>query len=124
MVWDAVAPFGADTLVTAIVPMLAVVVAGSVRAARGIAGAKPLLVGADLGIAALAGATWALANPRFVEVPGWLFAATSRQRSRRPCAALLLPEHGRGGRAGGPVVGPAGGDRVLDAPRSATTSGR
>ena len=91
VVWDAGGPFGADTLVTAIVPMLAVVVAGAVRAARGVAGARPLLAGADLGIAALAGATWLLSDPRFVELPVWLFAATVAAAIVPAALTLALP---------------------------------
>jgi hypothetical protein len=91
VVWDAGGPFGADSLVTAIVPILAVVVAGAVRAARGIAGARPLLLAADLGIAALAGATWLLSDPRFVEVPAWLFAATVAAAIVSAAVTLALP---------------------------------
>ena len=82
VVWDAGGPFGADTLVTAIVPMLAVVVAGAVRAARGVAGAKPLLAGADLGIAALAGATWLLSDSAVRRAAGLALRRDPRRRDR------------------------------------------
>ena len=116
---DAVAPFGGDGLVTSIVPLLAVIVAGSVRAARGIAGAKSLLVAPDLGIAALAGATWALSDPRFVDDPGWLYAATSRRRScRRRWRSPLPSSTRRGGRARRAERGPCPRrSSVLDAGR-------
>jgi hypothetical protein len=66
-------------------------VAGAVRAARGVAGARPLLAGADLGIAALAGATWLLSDPRFVDVPIWLFAATVAAAIVSAALAVALP---------------------------------
>ena len=94
---DAVAPFGGAGLVTSIVPLLAVIVAGSVRAARGIAGAKSLLIAPDLGIAALAGATWALANPRLVDDPGLAVRRDDRGGARVGLGgAPAVVEHGRG----------------------------
>jgi hypothetical protein len=96
VVWDSGGPFGADTLVTAIVPMLAVTIAGAVRAVRGVAGGRPLLLAADLGIAALAGATWALSDPRFVDVPVWLIAVTVAVAIVSAALTTALPVQSRG----------------------------
>ena len=89
VVRDATFPFGGAGLGASIVPLLAVMVAGAVRAARGIAGAKPLLLASDLGVAAVAGVTWAFSAPDRIDDPDLLYASTivavAVSPSRWPC---------------------------------------
>jgi hypothetical protein len=88
---DAAGPFGGAGLVISIVPALAVLVAGAVRAARGIAGARPLLLAADLGLFAIAASTWTFSNPVLVDDPSWLYTATTVAAIVSFLATLALP---------------------------------
>jgi hypothetical protein len=88
---DAAGPFGGAALVVSIVPGLAVMTAGGVRAVRGIAGAKPLLLASDAGILVIAAATWIFADRRVVDDPTWLYAATIAAAVVSVVATLLLP---------------------------------